>query len=146
MTFCNDAFLNNLTITTLDVESLCKEQCKTPCNEFSYELDILKIDLNFWAHLLPSYYIALNNYYTKIKYSPSLEFGELIINLTNIWSLWHGMSFITIVIEFFRLLKKISSKLRLGWSIHFIYIIKLFQKTNFHKYLKVKHHCIWFGI
>ena len=141
MTFCNDTFLNNLTMINLDLESFCKKQCRTPCNEFSYELDILKIEFDSTHEEMLPYYIALNNYYTKIKYSPSLEFGQLIINLTNIWSLWHGMSFITIVIEFFGLIKKISSKLRLGWSIHFIHIIKLLQKSNFHKYLKVINYC-----
>ena len=144
MTFCNDAFLNNLTWTNLNAEFSCKEQCRTPCNEFSYELDILKNEFDSWHNIMPSYYIALNDYYTKIKYSPSLELGNLIINLTNIWSLWHGMSFITIVFEFFGLLKKISSKLRLGWSIHFIHIIKLFQKSNFHKHLKVMHDINFF--
>ena len=139
-TFCNDTFLNNLTISKLDVELTCKEQCKTPCNEFSYELDILKIEFGSYQEML-SYYIALNNYYTKIKYSPSLVFGELIIKLTNIWSLWHGMSFITIIIEFFGLLKKISSKLRLKCNIYFIHITKSLQKSNFHKYLKVSHYC-----
>ena len=144
-TFCNDTFFNDITMTNLNVEVTCKEQCRTPCNEFTYELDILKIEFRSYSNIL-SYYISLNNYYTKIKYSPSLEFGELIINMTNIWSLWHGMSFITIVIEFFGLLKRISSKLRLQCSLHFIHIIKLFQKSNFHKYLKVSHYCTGLGI
>ena len=142
MTFCiNDTFLNNLTITNSDVQAFCKKQCRTPCNEFSYEFDILKIKFHYLDGSLIPYYIALNNYYTKIKYSPSLEFGELIIKLTNIWSLWHGMSFITIIIEFFGFIKKISSKLRFGWSIYFIHIIKSLQKSNFHKYLKVSNYC-----
>ena len=142
-TFCNDTFLNNITMTNLDAEISCKEQCRTPCNEFSYELDILKREYGRYEVIQP-YYIALNNYYTKIIYSPSLQFGELIINLTNIWSLWHGMSFITIVIEFFGLIKKISSKLRLKCSIQFISFIKLLQKSNFHHYLKVCHYCTGF--
>ena len=135
--FCNNTFLDNIILTNSDVQSLCKEHCRTPCNEYSYDLNILKIEYRYLDYTLPTYYIANQDYYTKIKYSPSLEFVDLIINLTNIWSLWHGMSFIKIVIEFFALIKRISSKFRIPFSIHLINIMKLFQHSNFDQSLKV---------
>ena len=141
LNFCHDIYLNNITLMNLDFELFCKKQCRTPCNEFSYEVDIMKFEFYYYEMYLPSFYIGLaHNGFTKIIYSPSLEFGNLIINLTNIWSLWHGMSFIKIVIEFFVALKRISFKLNIRCSIHLINIMKIFQKSNFHKSSKVIHY------
>ena len=76
-------------------------------------------------------------YFTKIKYSPSLEFGDLIINLTNILSLWHGMSFITIFIELFQLFKKLSTKISGYCGSKFSRILNFFHELEFNAKLKV---------
>ena len=137
--WCNNTLLNNSTFINSNIESWCKQQCKLSCNEYSFEMDIMKTE--FQLKTIPLYYIAFSNdYFTKIIYKPSLQVKDLIINLTNIWSLWHGVSFISIVIEFFTIFKKISSKInrRCGFNIELLsHVKKLFLESNLVKHIKV---------
>ena len=122
----------------MDEELLCKEQCRTPCNEQSFETDIKQTAFLFFKKHFNSFYIVLDSdYFTKIIYSPSLILGELIINLTNIWSLWHGMSFISIFIELFELLKNIFTKLTNRYGFNLLHFVELFRKSNVNNILNV---------
>ena len=92
----------------------------------------------FFKKHFNSFYIVLDNdYFTKIIYSPSLILGELIINLTNIWSLWHGMSFISIFMELFELLKNIFTKLTNRYGFNLLHFVELFRKSNVNNILNV---------
>ena len=137
--FCNRTFLKN---TTLDDE-YCKKRCRTPCYENTFDVDIIKNQFFSIDQTIPTYISALkDNYYTKITYSASLTFLDLIINLTNIWSLWHGMSFISIFIELFELISKISSKITLHCGQKLIHIVEFFRTSSFHNNLKVFYYFI----
>ena len=137
--FCNESFFINLTLLNSAIESSCYQLCRSSCNEHSFEVDIKKTKIlrNKIIRPIRSFFIAMDIYYTKIKYSPSLEFGDLIINLTNIWSLWHGMSFITIVIELFGLIKKFSTKISHYFGPKLSSIVQYFRQLEFNANLKV---------
>ena len=134
--WCNNTFYKNSEFINSNIESWCKQQCKLPCNEYSFEVDITRTESEIIT--IPLYFIALSNdYFTKIIYKPSIKFQDLVINLTNIWSLWHGMSFITIVMEFFKIFKNISTKMNRHCGFNLFHIKKLFLDSNFPKHLKV---------
>ena len=141
LAFCNNSFSRLIQLVNSVLDKSCKSECRTPCDEYYYEVDIKKtlIYINYVGYeFLKSYYIALDgNYFTKIIYSPSLLLGDLIINLTNTWSLWHGMSFITIVIELFELLKKFSTKMSRYCGLKLRTILEYFGELEFNANLKV---------
>ncbi len=72
------------------IEHDCSRLCGTPCQDdyFSYDSEMI-----FKPLIEPIIFYIDGKYYSRLIYSPKTTFYSLIIDMANIWSLWHGISF-----------------------------------------------------
>lgn len=91
LTFCLSE--NEDSIKTINTELIknCNQECQDSCRDVYYNTDYEEIISQTNLKYYNIYFKA--SYYTKIKYSPKMTFISLLIDIANIWSLWHGISF-----------------------------------------------------
>ena len=96
LNICSNNKYTNNNYTNNDILLVCSNQCLESCSDTHYSIvyemsnsvDAAKYTGNDFKFVLrESTFITLN-------YSPKMTFFSLIINIANIWSLWHGISFI----------------------------------------------------
>ena len=95
LNICSNNNNSNTNYTNNDISMKCSHRCLDSCSdthytivyEISNSIDAAKNTGNDYKFVLrQKIFITLN-------YSPKMTIFSLIINIANIWSLWHGISF-----------------------------------------------------
>ena len=124
--FCSVELNHNISKLNSIFKPICERQCGDPCDDLYYEY--YYEDVTFSDFYDKTYSIIFeNNYYYSIKYIAKTTMFNLLINVANILSLWHGLSFFDIIFAL-TYFKTIITR-----------IDKLFKKCNLKFKLKVSH-------
>ena len=94
VTFCSQFNLNNIHNFNQRLINLCKHKCPVQCLDSLFLSNVVPIPLHSYRWFE---FILNNDYYILIKYSEEFTFIGLIISIANILSLWHGVSFISLL-------------------------------------------------
>ena len=102
----------------------CLESCEHAHFFISIEPDNHHIEEFTFTYFLEYKFILKEKFYSKIIFNPRITFIDLIISITNILSLWHGISFLSIFSNLLVILAIILSKfkvhikqnIRIKWS------------------------------
>ena len=96
--FCSEENSYLIEINSKIIEQ-CNGKCLTPCYDTIFHTDYDEVirdspqnDVNFYLK---------ESFYTKIIYSPHMTSMNLFIDAVNIWSFWHGVSFLQLIIILF---------------------------------------------
>ena len=137
--FCHKN-INETKVLNNELKTFCLNYCLESCTHSLYfpeikpEFHTSGDDKNFD---IPFYKFVLKDiFYLKIIFNPRITFNDLIINITNILSLWHGISFIT-------LLSKLLTLLIFTWNkikVHFNHINLNTSWHNFFNFIKVSYY------
>ena len=128
-----------------NMKEKCDLKCMVSCDETYFNTDYEQVQSS--GNLAgPIYkFILKDSYYRRIKYSPKMTFFILLIQMANIWSLWHGISFqqifelflrFTNFIEFIEVFSIIGKKIIIRWKLEKIILDliefkkKIMQRIN----------------
>ena len=77
-----------------EIRKICDNQCRIPCHETTYSTDIIYKQIYQEFPNIMQYNIQFSdNYYMIISYEARTTLKNLVINIVNTLSLWHGVSF-----------------------------------------------------
>ena len=88
----------------------CPESCKTIIYRSNIEKE-LYLNLNVYKDYQTVEFKIIDKTYIKFNFNAKMLFIDFIINITNILSLWHGISFANILIFLFFFVSKLSDRM-----------------------------------
>ena len=98
ITFCSEENEPKNNSLNEKLKNDCNNECQLPCIDtyLTSDYDEVHFSNNVGGGI--NYRVYLKDaYYRKINYSPKMTFFSLIIDSANIWSLWHGITFLSIL-------------------------------------------------
>ena len=101
--FCPHHFSINLTKFETSIQTYCNDICGDPCVETLYKTNILESE-DFGNEMKLKLFFQEKTY-TTIEYSPKITMMEFLINMFNIWNLWHGTSLNSVIAILTKFLK-----------------------------------------
>jgi hypothetical protein len=104
VTFCSEYYINENNEFNNIISKLCYYNCPIACMEtvFEAKLSDFIFDDNLYTVFFNKLKFQLNNNFnSNINYLPKMTFIELLICISNVLSLWHGMTFIGIIVDLF---------------------------------------------
>ena len=125
-------------IFNIYLRNLCIENCLESCEHVyfstSIEVDVKNFDNMFtMTTYSPNFkFLIKENFYSQIIFNPRITFISLIISITNILSLWHGMSILSIFGYILAVVVVIMSKMKTHFR-----RTALFQISIWSSWLKV---------
>ena len=89
---------------------MCLNRCGEACHQILYRIE--SIIGNEQNNLAFKFQIKEDDY-MNFKFSPQIDFIQLIISITNILSLWHGMHFFGFLLKLVPIIGNIMSKIKI---------------------------------
>ena len=93
--FCESDDENSIKSLNRILIKECGEKCLVSCDDTYLITDYDEIKFKYLYGRIFKF-ILKDIYYKRIKYSAKMTFFILMISIANIWSLWHGITFIKI--------------------------------------------------
>ena len=99
----------------------CLDNCLEPC-EYTQFFTAIQMDIHSFAYFQSNEpfvnikFFTNDKFYSKIIFSPRITFIDLIISITNIMSLCHGISFLSIFTLLFLTMVNILLKFKTGFE------------------------------
>ena len=132
-TFCSEENSNFNEINSKIIKE-CDEKCLTPCYDTLFQSDYDEI-LGQYAINMKKFHLK-ESFYIKIIYTPHMTSMNLFIDVVNIWSFWHGVSFLQIVIILLTIIhghlkRKIAVRIKLNIELKTKFKVRL-KNINIH--------------
>ena len=104
--FCESDDENLIKYLNKNIKEKCNKKCVDSCDDTYFSTDYQEIHS---LSKMPKFkFILKESYYRRIIYSIKMTFFILLIQIANIWSLWHGITFqqlFELFIKFFKIEK-----------------------------------------